>query len=280
MPPPLLAQALPSERLVVRKDAEGNVLDPHIATELLQEFSTYTSPRRLTIQIRTEPDYDPFAMGADDELAALIGARHAEAFRQLRERIPPHLTDRSLVFVKELLPLPLAIVEVDVDGLSWLIDEAEAQVLYQDVSMRLFLSQTLPQIQAGTAHSAGATGSGHTVAVLDTGIQRSHPMFSGKIVEEVCFASDKSGYDGCPLSREVPAVAETARQLWRGASERAGSRPRRRGLTSGRGYARRAVPQPASTRAPTMIPIPRKLRTSSAINGSQEAKHGSRCQQR
>jgi subtilisin family serine protease len=204
---------LPAERLIVRKDGEGNVLDPRIATALLQAFAGDASPRRLTIQIRTQPDYDPFAMGADDELAALIGARHAEAFRQLRERIPPHLGERSLTIVKELLPLPLAIVEADVDGLTWLIDEAEAQVLYQDIAMRPFLNQTSPQIQAGTAHSAGATGSGQTVAVLDTGVQRSHPMFSGKIVGEVCYASNKPGYAGCPTghTRAVPAsgAAET-----------------------------------------------------------------------
>lgn len=181
----------------MRKDGEGNVLDPRVATALLQEFASYDSPRRLTIQIRTLPDYDPFAMGADDELAAQIGARHAEAFRQLRERIPPHISER-LTVVKELLPLALAIVETDVDGLNWLIQETEVQVLYQDVTMRALLNQTLPQIQAGTAHSGGATGSGQTVAVLDTGVQRSHPMFSGKIVGEVCFASNKPGYAGCP----------------------------------------------------------------------------------
>lgn len=196
---------LPPERLVVRKDGEGNVLDPRIATALLQEFEAHDSPRRLIIQVRTQPDYDPFAMGADDELAAQIGARHAESFRQLRERVPPQFTERSLTIVKELLPLPQAVVEADAEGLAWLIADDDTQVIYQDTAMRQFLHQTLPLIEAGAAHSAGATGTGYAVAVLDSGVQRSHPMFSGKIVGEACYSTSKTNgssgtHPGCPGS--------------------------------------------------------------------------------
>ncbi|MFB9068448.1 S8 family peptidase [Pseudofulvimonas gallinarii] len=205
--PPLLAQALPPERLVVRKDGEGNVLDPRIATELLEEFAGLSSPQRLIIQVYTGPGYDPYAMGVDDELAEQIGTRHAETFHQLRERVPEELANNSLTIIKELLPLPLAIVEADAQGLTWLLADAGIQVLYQEVSMRAFLQETLPQIQAGTAHSGGATGSGHTVAILDSGVQRSHPMFSGKIVGEACFSTNKFSYAGCPAGHSWGSVS-------------------------------------------------------------------------
>lgn len=165
---------LPPERLVVRKDGEGNVLDPRIATALLQEFEAHDSPRRLIIQVRTQPDYDPFAMGADDELAAQIGARHAESFRQLRERVPPQFTERSLTIVKELLPLPQAVVEADAEGLAWLIADDDTQVIYQDTAMRQFLHQTLPLIEAGAAHSAGATGTGSSGVLSHYELQGSY----------------------------------------------------------------------------------------------------------
>ena len=43
-------------------------------------------------------------------------------------------------------------------------------------------------IRADEVHLAGDDGTGRTVAILDTGIDTSHPMFAGRIVEEACFS--------------------------------------------------------------------------------------------
>ena len=44
-------------------------------------------------------------------------------------------------------------------------------------------------INAEAAWGMGFTGSGQVVAVLDTGIEASHPVFAGKIVAEACFST-------------------------------------------------------------------------------------------
>jgi hypothetical protein len=38
----------------------------------------------------------------------------------------------------------------------------------------------------------GFSGQGATIAILDTGIQTSHPAFSGRIVHEACFSTNSS----------------------------------------------------------------------------------------
>ena len=60
------------------------------------------------------------------------------------------------------------------------------------------LTESPSVIGADYAWQNGITGSGWYVAVLDTGIRRSHQMFQGKDVVEACFAVDAEGNGLCP----------------------------------------------------------------------------------
>ncbi|OLN27302.1 serine alkaline protease (subtilisin E) [Desulfovibrio sp. DV] len=51
-----------------------------------------------------------------------------------------------------------------------------------------------PKIGADTAWSRGYTGAGWTVAILDTGIRRTHEFFAGKTIVEACFSANSN----CP----------------------------------------------------------------------------------
>lgn len=48
---------------------------------------------------------------------------------------------------------------------------------------------TIPLIGANTLHSSGLTGAGAAVAILDTGVDHEHPMFTGRIVESLCYST-------------------------------------------------------------------------------------------
>lgn len=60
----------------------------------------------------------------------------------------------------------------------------------EDVPVPLTLAESTPQIGAVQAWSNGVTGAGQTVAVLDTGVDKTHPMLSGKVVAEACYSSN------------------------------------------------------------------------------------------
>ena len=53
----------------------------------------------------------------------------------------------------------------------------------------------LAMIGADTANDAGYTGTGVKVSVVDTGIETSHPEFSGKSIGGTSYVSGKSQYD-------------------------------------------------------------------------------------
>jgi len=60
------------------------------------------------------------------------------------------------------------------------------------------LAQSIPLIGANIVHDMGYSGSGQTVAVLDSGIDITHPDFAGRIVDQQCFCTNANGTGCCP----------------------------------------------------------------------------------
>ncbi len=56
------------------------------------------------------------------------------------------------------------------------------------------LAESSPLIQAPTMWTNGFTGSGQTVAVLDTGVDSSHPFLGDRVAEEACYSANSN----CP----------------------------------------------------------------------------------
>jgi hypothetical protein len=54
------------------------------------------------------------------------------------------------------------------------------------------LADSARLIKATDAWAAGYTGSGQTVAILDTGVLASHPFFGARVVEEACYSTTSS----------------------------------------------------------------------------------------
>lgn len=77
---------------------------------------------------------------------------------------------------------------VDGEQLFQLIESGLLPSIDLDEIHRPSLATTIPLIRADEAHLAGHDGTGRTIAILDTGIETSHPMFAGRVVEEACFS--------------------------------------------------------------------------------------------
>ena len=91
--------------------------------------------------------------------------------------------------------LPFVALEVDAAGLAQLqASGLHVNRVIEDTLRYPLLFQSGPQVQAPQAWAAGFDGTGWVVAIIDSGVEKTHPFLAGKIVSEACYVSG----GGCP----------------------------------------------------------------------------------
>ncbi len=101
--------------------------------------------------------------------------------------------------------VPILALEVSAGALTDLAANPAVAAIEQDVPVPPALAQSVPLIGADALWRDGFTGYGWTVAILDTGVDGSHPFLAGKVLAEACF-STTSLFDGsstlCPNGQQ------------------------------------------------------------------------------
>ncbi|HEX9941399.1 MAG TPA: S8 family serine peptidase [Thermoanaerobaculia bacterium] len=89
--------------------------------------------------------------------------------------------------------IPFLALEVNAAALDRLASLPEVAGIEEDVLHRPSLASSTAVIGAGSAWASGLTGAGQVIAVLDTGVDKTHPFFSSgghnKVVSEACYSS-------------------------------------------------------------------------------------------
>ena len=107
--------------------------------------------------------------------------------------------------------IPFFSARVDGNGLAALMRTDGVVTIEADVPEPPALINSVPLVNAPAAHSAGATGAGWRVAVLDTGVQGNHPFLAGKIVAEACYSNGQGGGSSlCPGGTNSTAPGSAA----------------------------------------------------------------------
>jgi len=85
---------------------------------------------------------------------------------------------------------PQIAMTVDGPALDALVSDPAVASIAEDRLRRYSLAQSVPLIGATAAWNLGLSGTGVTIAVLDTGVDRNHPFLSGAVVSEACYSSN------------------------------------------------------------------------------------------
>lgn len=112
---------------------------------------------------------------------------------------PVPVEDPDVQVVLQPPAQPFMVVEASADSLDELADDPRVLSIRRDRAYPPSLVSSVKVIGADRAHAAGTAGAGQAVAILDTGIDRDHPFFGGRIVAEACFSAVDQGVQSlCP----------------------------------------------------------------------------------
>lgn len=100
---------------------------------------------------------------------------------------------RSAV-VRTYSSAPVLAAVVDAAGLESLVRTPGLAGVRSDRMLRPQVArgqlvQSVPQINAAPAYAAGHTGAGERIAVIDSGVDNTHPMLAGKVVGQACYST-------------------------------------------------------------------------------------------
>jgi subtilisin family serine protease len=110
----------------------------------------------------------------------------------VRENLLDNLYGYDPASVKSYDRLPILAVKVNASGLEALRQADDVLDIQEDKLNRQSLAESGAFIGAPAAWAAGHSGAGQIVAVLDTGVDKNHPMITGKVISEACYSTNSS----------------------------------------------------------------------------------------
>lgn len=97
--------------------------------------------------------------------------------------------------------IPYFSARVDAGALAVLAALPEVVSIAPDILQRPSLLQSVPIVNANAAWSAGHTGSGWKIAVIDSGVEKMHSFLTSKVMHEACYSNANGagvGTTTCP----------------------------------------------------------------------------------
>ena len=111
-----------------------------------------------------------------------------------RQRLEQDLGDHGWEEKRAFATIPYVALEVTPEALDRLEASGTVLAVGEDRLERPLLPASVPLVGADQAWTSGYDGTGWTIAVLDTGVDRDHPFLAGKVVSEACYSANGS----CP----------------------------------------------------------------------------------
>lgn len=104
----------------------------------------------------------------------------------------------SVSSVRRFKYIPFLAMEVEEAALEALASDPQVVSIEEDKLLTPMLEESVPLIGAPRAWSQGFGGSGQTIAILDTGVDKGHRFLAGKVVSEACYSGGGRGESLCP----------------------------------------------------------------------------------
>jgi subtilisin family serine protease len=118
-----------------------------------------------------------------------------EAIEAAQNSLMSSLAGTGALLLAKFEFIPYVALEVDAGVLAKLAALPAVIAIEEDVAVPPTLASSNPVIGSPNAWAAGFAGSGQVVAILDTGVDKTHPFFTtghAKVVSEACYSTTSS----------------------------------------------------------------------------------------
>ena len=125
------------------------------------------------------------------ELSFLAGITQEWRIDRAQQSIGNQLDTQNATVVSNFKTIPYMVLEVNAAGLAELTAMDSVISIEEDRLEYLTLSDSIPNIQGDQVWTAGYTGSGQVVAIIDTGVETDHDAFGNgsRVVAEACYST-------------------------------------------------------------------------------------------
>ena len=133
------------------------------------------------------------ALKPRESLGRAEAAAQARILRTAQDGLATRVLGRALASSDAVVrfdTIPFVSMFVDAAQARRLLADREATSIQEDVPVPPSLLESVPRLNADDVWAAGFPGTGFTVAILDTGVDKTHPMLSGKVVSEACYSTE------------------------------------------------------------------------------------------
>ena len=146
---------------------------------------------QLPVQAAPDPTPNPTEQSLIDKAGQDGSARVIVQVDQLgdKQSVLDNIDQGTADVNQTYRSIPLLALDADQKALEELAADPNVVSIQEDKVGSPSLASSIPFIHADRVQQLGFTGSGQTVAILDTGIDRDHPFFTGRIVSEACYSS-------------------------------------------------------------------------------------------
>jgi subtilisin len=162
--------------------------------------NTYASLREKArengkVRVMVRLDVNARSEGA---LSPSQATQQRQDIAQAQDSVLDKLTDGEVSSITRFKFVPFLAMDVDeeamaklatMDGVASMQEDMKLNIVQEDNPVTPPLADNIPLIGVDNVWNDGFTGEGQAVAVLDTGVDKTHAFFAGKTVSEACFST-------------------------------------------------------------------------------------------
>ncbi|HKX27017.1 MAG TPA: S8 family serine peptidase, partial [Blastocatellia bacterium] len=180
-----LAVAVETQQQAAEKLKRNEALDEQVQQLNVKVQQAGTVPVIVRLRATFRPEGE-LTRGSDLRAQRL-------AINRVQDELVNDLYGYDPASLKRIDHLPYLAVKVNTAGLESLRASSKVLDIQEDAAFPPSLAESVPSVGGTAAWASGYTGAGKVVAILDTGVDKTHPFLTGKVVSEACYSSNDSG---------------------------------------------------------------------------------------